>query len=186
MSIRTGRRRPSSGVAAALSSLIVIVAAAATATQVEAHGLQRCKIADRSVSFIIANNWACEAGYVSGLEFEAVAPGETAYIDLYTAPRGASVKTLVTKAIKAHGLTSGGAPPRPTLGQASVAGRPATTYALHFRGVFNNAQAGEISDSIYALTSGGVPYVILYSGVGPWAVTDHAAFAAFLHSLRFT
>jgi hypothetical protein len=169
-----------------VGGLTVMVAAVLIPASGQAHRLAGCKSAGRAASYVVPHNWACQAGYVSGLQFEAVAPGETAFIDLYTASSGANVKVLVTKAMKAHGYTGGATQPKPTLGQATVGGQRATTYALHFHGVFDNAESGEISDSIYVLTRSGVAYVISYSSVAPWAVTDHGQFAAFLRSLRFT
>jgi hypothetical protein len=115
-----------------------------------------------------------------------MAPSQTAFIDVYTAPQNANVNALVTNAVRRHGLASGGTHPVVSSKRTTVAGQPAVAITVHYPGAFDNFEKGEIRYSIAVLTRKGVTYVFAFSSVDPWATQDAPKFAAFLRSLRFT
>jgi hypothetical protein len=169
-------------------TLFAVVAALVMATGAApgaARSAQRCKIAHPTVLFVIPDDWACEAGYPTGLRFEAMAPSKTAFIDLYTAPQGASLPTLLITALKRHGLAKRGSQLSTSVSYGTVDGQRTFEYTARVSGVFDNFESGELRYSIYSLTRDGVMYVLAFSGVDPWATKDEPDFAAFIGSLRF-
>jgi hypothetical protein len=147
--------------------------------------IQHCRIAKPSVSFVVPDDWACLPGGVRGLRFEVRAPGRIGFIDIYTARSRASLEGLLNQAVNAHAIASAGSSPKVTSTHVTVAGRPATVYAVRFPGVFDEGASGEIRDSIYAFTRSGTAYVIEYSSIDPWATRNKPDFSAFIGSLHF-
>ncbi len=169
----------------ALLGLLIALVMAAGATAGVSRSVQRCKIAHPAVLFVIPDDWACETGDPTGLRFEAMAPSKTAFIDLYTAPQSASLPTLLSDALKRHGLEKRGSELSTNVAYGTVAGQRTFEYTAHVSGVFDNAESGELRYSIYSLTRNGVIYVFAYSSVDPWATKDEPDFATFIGSLHF-